>query len=121
MDLDSISDAGRELSLFNRIDARQHASDEFEVLVDVSGSLRNLNDVGYGIASLLPFLKALGDAPTGTLFLLQQPEVHVHPSAQAKLIEMMAKSDHAFIVETHSDHIHRLVAHSRQGKALSAL
>ena len=105
MDLDAINDAGRHLSLFNRIDVRQRGRNAFEVLADVSGSLRNLSDVGYGVASLLPFLKALANAPPGTLFLLQQPEVHVHPSAQAKLVEIMARSDHAFIVETHSDHV----------------
>ena len=105
MDLDSINNAGRELGLFKQIDVRQLPSNEFEVLVDVSGSLRNLSDVGYGIASLLPYLTAIESAPRSTLFLLQQPEVHVHPSAQAELIKMMARSDHAFVVETHSDHI----------------
>ena len=89
--------------------------------LSVSGSLRNLSDVGYGIASLLPFLTALGDTPPGTLFLLQQPEVHLHPSAQAKLIEMMARSEpRIHCRDTQRPH-HRLVAHSRQGKALSAL
>ena len=105
LDLDAINEAGRHLRLFNRIDVRQLGRDTFEVLVDVSGTLRNISDVGYGVASLLPFLKALASAHSGTLFLLQQPEVHIHPSAQAKLVEMMAKSDHAFIVETHSDHV----------------
>ena len=31
--------------------------------------------------------------------------MHIHPSAQAKLVEMMAGSPHRFIIETHSDHI----------------
>ena len=105
MDLDAINDAGRRLNLFNRIDVRQVGDGAFEVLADVSGSLRNLSDVGYGVSSLLPFLKTLASAPRYTLFLLQQPEVHIHPSAQAKLVEMMARSDHAFIIETHSDHV----------------
>ena len=105
LDLDAISEAGRQLGLFNRIDVRQHGRETFEVLADVSGSLRNLNDVGYGVASLLPFLKTLASTPRNSLFLLQQPEVHVHPTAQAKLVEMMARSDHAFVIETHSDHV----------------
>ena len=105
MDLTSINDAGRKLGLFNRIDVRQLPNNEFEVLVDVFGSYHNLCDVGYGIVSLLPFMKVLGSASPGTLFLLQQPEVHVHPSAQATLVNMMARSNHAFVVETHSDHV----------------
>ena len=104
-DLEAINDAGRRLGLFNRLEVRQLSRDGFEILADVSGSLRNLSDVGYGVASLLPFLTALASAPPDTIFLVQQPEVHVHPSAQAKLVELMASSDHGFIVETHSDHV----------------
>lgn len=103
--LDAINDAGRQLGLFNRIDVRRIGRHQFEVLADVSGSLHNLSDVGYGVPSLLPFLKAIASAPRDTLFLVQQPEVHIHPSAQAELVKLMAKSNHTFIVETHSDHI----------------
>ena len=104
-DLNAINNAGRDLGLFSRIDVREHAPRRYEVLVDVSGVMRNLADVGYGVTSLIPVIKALVDAPTGSLFLLQQPEVHIHPSAQAKLVEMMAKSPHRFVIETHSDHV----------------
>ena len=83
-DLEEINNAGRNLGLFNRIDVRERASHEYEVLVDVSGEMRNLADVGYGVTSLLPLIKVLVDAPDGTLFLRQQPEVHIHPSAQAE-------------------------------------
>ena len=106
-DLDTINEVGHQLGLFNRIDVRRRDREAFEILVDISGSLRNLIDVGYGVSSLLPFLTALASAAPKSLFLLQQPEVHIHPSAQAKLIEMMAKSDHAFVIETHSDHVIR--------------
>ena len=41
----------------------------------------------------------------GATFLLQQPEVNVHPSAQARLAQMMAESPHRFVIETHSDHL----------------
>lgn len=103
-DLDALADAGRELGLFNRIDINE-IGEKFEVLIDVSGSLHNICDVGYGVSSLLPFLNALVSAAPKTLFLLQQPEVHLHPSAQAQLVKTIAKSGHSFIVETHSDHV----------------
>ena len=105
MHLEAISNAGRDLGLFNRIDVREREPDQYEVLVDVSGVMRNLVDVGYGVTSVLPLIKAIVDAPKDSLFLLQQPEVHIHPSAQARLVEMIANSNHAFIVETHSDHV----------------
>ena len=104
-DPNAIGDIGQDLNLFGRIETRERAPERYEVLVEVSGEMRNLADVGYGVTSVLPLAKALVDAPPVTQFLLQQPEVHIHPSAQAKLVEMMSKSPHRFIIETHSDHI----------------
>lgn len=104
LDLAALSNAGRELGLFNRVEVRE-IGEAFEVLIDVSGSLHNICDVGYGVSSLLPFLSALTSAAPDTLFLLQQPEVHLHPSAQAQLVRTIANSHHAFVIETHSDHV----------------
>ena len=42
------------------------------------------------------------------MFLLQQPEVHLHPSAQAALGSLfcqVAAAGKQLIVETHSDHV----------------
>ena len=42
------------------------------------------------------------------MFLLQQPEVHLHPSAQAALGSLLcqvAGKEHQIVVETHSDHL----------------
>ena len=105
LDLDTIVDLGRRLGVFNGIEVRRSGREAFEVLVDVSGALRNLQDVGYGVASVLPFLTSLAGAPPNSLFLLQQPEVHLHPSAQANLVGIMTRSDHRFVIETHSDHV----------------
>ena len=105
VDLEAISNAGRELSLFNRVDVRERGPKQYEVLADVSGTMRNLVDVGYGVTSVLPLVTSLVQAPANTFFLLQQPEVHIHPSAQAKLVQLMAKSNRPFVVETHSDHV----------------
>ena len=104
-DFGAINDLGRRLGIFDGIEVRQSGRKDFEVRVDVSGASRNLQDVGYGVASVLPALKAMASAPGSSVFLLQQPEVHLHPTAQAALVGMMARSDHAFVVETHSDHV----------------
>ena len=101
----AINNSGRELGLFNRVDVRERGPHQYEILADVSGVMRNLVDVGYGITSVLPLIKSLVDTSRDTLLLLQQPEVHIHPSAQAKLVRMMAESNHRLIVETHSDHV----------------
>ena len=72
------------------------------------GPARNLIDVGYGVSQALPLLTALLRADGPELFLLQQPEVHLHPRAQAALGSLfcdIAATGRQLIVETHSDYL----------------
>lgn len=72
------------------------------------GPTRNLIDVGYGVSQALPLITELVDPEASPLFLLQQPEVHLHPSAQAALGTLfcsIAGPERQLIVETHSDYI----------------
>ena len=69
---------------------------------------RNLIDVGYGVSQILPMLIELLREDHASVFLLQQPEVHLHPMAQAALGSLfcqLASWDKQIIVETHSDYI----------------
>ncbi len=111
---------GKESGLFSDIRVKRHGkqlSDSFQLQVKVhSGSLANLMDVGYGVSQSLPILvELLTTVPRAprrqipALFLLQQPEVHLHPRGQAELasflVNSVEKRSHSFLVETHSDHI----------------
>ena len=72
------------------------------------GRKRNLIDVGYGVSQILPVLIELLREDHASMFLLQQPEVHLHPTAQAALGSLfceVAGWDRQVIVETHSDYI----------------
>ena len=72
------------------------------------GPRHNLIDVGYGVSQALPLLTELLREDASDLFLLQQPEIHLHPRAQAELGSLfcqLASSERQFIVETHSDHL----------------
>ena len=72
------------------------------------GPQRNLIDVGYGISQVLPVITELLRPDAPSMFLLQQPEVHLHPSAQAALGSLfcqVATPGRQLIVETHSDHL----------------
>ncbi len=72
------------------------------------GSTRNLIDVGYGVSQVLPLITELFNPEPSPLFLLQQPEVHLHPSAQAALGTLFcstADPTQQLVVETHSDYI----------------
>lgn len=65
-------------------------------------------DVGYGVSQSLPILVDILSAQRQG-FILQQPEVHLHPRGQAELagffVEATRKRRNRFLIETHSDHI----------------
>ena len=81
------------------------------------GPQRNLIDVGYGVSQVLPVITELlrrgaqrdeVENRSRLMFLLQQPEVHLHPSAQAALGTLfcqLAGQYRQLIIETHSDHL----------------
>ena len=104
-DLRYLGEVGKKLGLWDNVSVRSNPADgNFEVLIGTPSGRRNLVDVGYGVHSLLPLLHTMHQRKPGTAFLLQQPEVHLHPSAQADLAQLMAESDHGFLIETHSEH-----------------
>ena len=70
--------------------------------------MRNLIDVGYGVSQVLPVLTEVLRPDAPSMMLFQQPEVHLHPSAQAALGSLfcsVAAAGRQLIVETHSDYI----------------
>lgn len=78
-----------------------------QVMVHKAGQRHNLVDVGYGVHSLLPLIHDLYEQrnQSDAVLLLQQPEIHVHPAAQAALADYLARCGCAFVVETHSQHL----------------
>jgi predicted ATPase len=68
----------------------------------------NITDVGFGISQLLPIIVEGIYADKGSILLIEHPEIHLHPKAQAELMDLfidIAKDDKQLIVETHSDHL----------------
>ena len=117
---------GTSADLFSDIkilDYAEQGGDSFEVQLKVkSGKFTNIMDVGYGVSQCLPIVTNILNQSTykrmnrrangkseSTLLLLQQPEVHLHPRAQAEIGNLVCKA-HAefgtrFMIETHSDFI----------------
>ena len=107
---------GREAGLFDEITVKplgKRGSEPFQMHVrkfgrQAKGPLRNLVDVGYGVSQALPIITELFRDKDTPMFLLQQPEVHLHPSAQAALGTLfcqVADWRRQLVVETHSDHL----------------
>src|SRR5690606_16709143 len=70
-----------------------------------------LRDVGVGVSQVLPVLILAYFVPAGSAILLEEPEIHLHPLAQAVLAELFVELSRErgvqFIVETHSEHLFR--------------
>ncbi len=103
---------GAESGLFTDVEVKrkgQKESDPFQIAVKTFGPAFNLVDVGYGVSQVLPILVDAIQEDEGRSFLLQQPEVHLHPKAQAALgsfLAALAKGQQKrFIIETHSDYL----------------
>ncbi len=88
---------------------RQQRFYEARVKVDREMPLTSLADVGFGISQVLPVVTALFYVPEGSIVLIEQPELHLHPSAQAALadlfLEVAEKRKLQLIIESHSEHL----------------
>jgi predicted ATPase len=65
-------------------------------------------NLGFGISYMLPIIATGLVAKKGSYFIVENPEAHLHPSAQSKIgrfLAMVANAGVNVIVETHSDHI----------------
>ena len=107
---------GKSSGLFDEISIKRlgrKGSEPFQVQVRKyggrqKGPARNLIDVGYGVNQVLPVITEMLRPDAPTMFLLQQPEVHLHPRAQAALGSLfcqVAAGERQLVVETHSDHL----------------
>ncbi|HPW54495.1 MAG TPA: DUF3696 domain-containing protein [Thermoanaerobaculaceae bacterium] len=105
----------RKLSLVESFDIREvrEGSSLYEVVVQVAkgGPKVALTDVGFGVSQILPVLVLCFYAPEGSTIILEQPEIHLHPSVQMGLadvlIEAVEKRKVQIIVESHSEYLLR--------------
>jgi predicted ATPase len=105
----------RELRLIHnfRVAPIAENRNEYEVRVRVTSNAAEvrLTDVGFGVSQILPILVLCYYAPQGSIILLEQPEVHLHPAVQAQLadvfIDAISTRGVQIVVESHSEHLLR--------------
>lgn len=67
--------------------------------------LVSIADVGFGVSQVLPVLVALQVAQQDQIVYIEQPEIHLHPKAQASMAQLLvnaAKRGVRVVIETHS-------------------
>ncbi len=80
-----------------------------EIMRKVTGTKLLGNTEGAGAKAIVPLLHQLIIADKGATVLIEEPEIHLHPKAQAELAEVLAETakaeDKQIIMTTHSEHI----------------
>lgn len=127
----------KEMNLIEefRVSAISEQRQEYEVKVRAKGSHEwvDLPDVGFGISQVLPVLVQCFYAPPGSIIIMEQPEIHLHPAAQAALADVMIDVVNSrengearniqLIIETHSEHflrrIQRRIAEADKDRLIS--
>jgi AAA15 family ATPase/GTPase len=110
--LELLNSFGKDSRLFDSIGIKEFGDDlasPFEVDVIMNDNPLAISEVGYGVPQALPIIIELIARQKGTWYAIQQPEIHLHPRAQAALGElfylMAFKEEKRFFIETHSDYI----------------
>jgi len=92
---------------------------EYEVIVRTrsNGPEVTLLDVGFGVSQVLPVIVECFYAQRNSTILMEQPEIHLHPSVQSTLADLFIEAvqsredgenrDIQLIVESHSEHFLR--------------
>jgi hypothetical protein len=105
-----LRELGAQSGLFSNVRTKEFGrgpTAPFELDVEIDGKPLNIINVGYGVSQALPIFVESFARSHWSWIAIQQPEVHLHPRAQAALGDVffrMASVEHKlFIVETHSD------------------
>jgi hypothetical protein len=102
----------RHLGLADEIKLSAVAKDAnlFSISLDNAGCRgeANIVDVGFGVSQILPVIVQGLLLSPGATFVVQQPEIHLHPDAQAGLADFLlylASQGVNVLVETHSEYL----------------
>jgi hypothetical protein len=92
-----VRDAAKRLNLF-----------ELDLRLKGAKLPNNLVDVGFGISQVLPVIVQGLLMRRGGIYIVQEPEIHLHPDAQAALADFflyLASQGVLCLVETHSEYL----------------
>ena len=83
--------------------------DNYEFRIKRAGNSVKIQDVGQGISQILPIIVQTFIQKPNSITIVEEPELHLHPSAHAVVMERIAysaiQSGSKYVVETHSENM----------------
>jgi predicted ATPase len=116
-----VTDWLRQAEIAREIVVRPLTDRHFEIYVSHIHTEEEVNiaDAGFGISQILPILVAGYYIPRNSTFIIEEPEIHLHPRAQSEIgtfLHYVSQKNVQLFVETHSEHLLlRLQGHIASG------
>lgn len=105
-----LEEFGLNSGLFDKIEIEslgKQRNSPFHLNIFMNNMPLKITNVGYGVGQVLPLLTEILASYKNRWFTIQQPEVHLHPRAQAALgnfiFNAAINDNKKFLIETHSD------------------
>ncbi|MDB5159644.1 MAG: hypothetical protein JWR50_4351 [Mucilaginibacter sp.] len=108
--LDKVNDWLVRTQMARKVEISPISDRHYEINVEnfFTKEKQNIADVGYGHSQVLPILVGGYNMAKGSCFLVEQPELHLHPKAQSELGDFfldLYNEGVQSIIETHSEHL----------------
>lgn len=108
--IDSVANWLQQSEIASNIEINALTERHYEIRLSqfTTGENENLADIGFGCSQILPILIAGFNLSDRGIFIVQQPEIHLHPKAQAELgsfFNGLAEKGVQSFIETHSEHL----------------
>lgn len=92
------------------VQAKEQDPGRFQIVVSSSAAIKSVlaPNIGFGISYALPIIVNGLIAEPDSIFIVENPEAHLHPKGQSNMgyfLGMVAASGIRLVIETHSEHI----------------
>lgn len=108
--INALNKFGKDSALYDEINIEEFGKAKkgapFALSIKYDSLAVKITNVGYGVSQIIPLVIEIATSK-GDMFVIQQPEVHLHPKAQSAfgdfLFQSATDNKNKFLIETHSD------------------
>ncbi|AEF86889.1 conserved hypothetical protein [Treponema primitia ZAS-2] len=108
--IEAVDDWIKYIGVAHSVESQDQGKQGYELKIKMkeNGPVCDLTNVGVGVSQVLPIVVMFLLAPGDATIIVEQPELHLHPSVQTRLADFflsIALANKQCIIETHSEYI----------------